>query len=85
MQCGHNNGFGGGDRCGCGHAGSDEGGGGGNRDGQAGGRGLHGVGGDGNDQSARADDDAAFGKELAQAFYGAADAFLRGVFRRAEG
>ena len=36
------------------------------------------------DEAARADGDAAFGEELAQAFDGAADAFPGGVFVRAE-
>ena len=36
------------------------------------------------DEPAGADGDAAFGEELAEALDGAADAFLRGVFGRAE-
>ena len=64
LQCGHNNGFGGGGGYGGGEAGSGEGGSGGNGDGQSGGRGLDGVGGDGDDQAARADGDTAFGEEL---------------------
>jgi hypothetical protein len=44
----------------------------GDRDGQSDRRGLDGVGGDGDHQPACANGDAAFGKELAQAFDGAA-------------
>ena len=48
-------------------------------------RGLDGVGRDDGGQSARADGYAALGKELAQAFDGAADALLRGIVGCAEG
>ena len=56
----------------------------GDRDSQPGRRGLHGVGGDDDDQSAGADGDAAFGKQFPQTFDGAIDAFLRGLVTDAE-
>ena len=42
------------------------------------------IGGDHDHESARADGDAALGKEFAEAFHGAAHALLRGVVGRAE-
>ena len=45
---------------------------------------LDGVGGHDDDETVRAGCDAAFGEEFAQAFDGAADAFLRRVFTRAQ-
>ena len=46
---------------------------------------MHGVGGDDDGESARADGNAAFGEEFAQAFHGAAHAFLRGIVGSAQG
>jgi RNA polymerase sigma factor (sigma-70 family) len=80
----HRDGFGGGDCCGGGEGGSGKCSGGGNRERQTNGCGLHGVGGDDEDQSARADGDAAFGEEVAQAFHSAARTLLRGFVADAE-
>ena len=68
-----------------GDGGSGQGGGGGNGGRESNRRGLDGVGGNDHHESACAGGDAALGKEFAQTFDGATDAFLRGVFRRAKG
>jgi hypothetical protein len=52
---------------------------------QTNGRGLDGVGGDDDDESARANGDAAFGEEVAQAFDCAIDALLRRLIADTKG
>ena len=48
-------------------------------------RGLHGIGGNQNAQTARADRDFSFREKFAQFFHGTAHAFLRGIVADAEG